>query len=131
MMVNALVENLKAFGGHKICIQCFLHIINIVTGKNLVHQFNTVTVHMKDNKDNEDSKEKEIIALAKELESLADMEVEDRVGGDSDDNRDEDHDGEELLDAITKLSEDKWQKFETSLQPLKLVLAEVSHTVNC
>lgn len=130
-MVNALAEDLEAFGSHEMCIQCFLHIMDIVTGKNLIHQFNTVAACMKNSKDNEDNKKKEIMALAKELESLADTEVEDRAGGDSDDDGDEDLDGEELLDAVTKLSEDKWQEFETSSRPLKLLLTKVSHTVNC
>ena len=128
-MVEAIADNVEAFDGKETRIRCFLHIMNIVAGKNLIRQFDTATARAKDSKDDDDDEEKEILALAHELEVVPEA-IDDRhgVSGDNQD-EDDDLDGEELLDAVAELTDAEREEFETNSRPLKLLLAKVSQVL--
>ena len=128
-MVDAIADNVEAFDGKETRIRCFLHIMNIVAGKNLIRQFDTATACAKDSKDDDDDEEKEILALAHELEVVPEA-IDDRhgVSGDNQD-EDDDLDGEELLDAVAELTDAEREEFETNSRPLKLLLAKVSQVL--
>ena len=66
-MVDALAEDLDAFEGPETRVRCFLHIMNIVAGKNLIRQFDTAAARAKDDQNEGDEEEREIRALAQEL----------------------------------------------------------------
>ena len=56
MMVDVIEEDIDAFNGKEARVRCFLHIMNIVAGKNLIRQFDTAAARAKDNND-EDKEE--------------------------------------------------------------------------
>lgn len=128
MMVDVIEEDIDAFNGKEARVRCFLHIMNIVAGKNLIRQFDTAAARAKDNNDEDKEEEKEIMALAHELDvASADDGVGDSQGDEGNDEDDSDDlDGEDLLDAVAELTEAERSEFEASSRPLKLLLAKVS-----
>ena len=131
-------ENLLVFEGVAARVRCFLHILNIVGGKNLVALFDTHAQKKKDGPEEGDDPE---IA---ELAGGGPDTGEDSEGEDDDDEEEDgeedDEDGEELVydidgldseeevDAMGELSEKEQAEFTEAVRPVKLILAKVSMT---
>ena len=139
MMIEELgtEDNLPAFEGVAVRVRCFLHILNIVGGKNLVALFDARAQKKKDGP--EEGDDPEIAELAGGGPNGG--EDEDEVDDDNDceeDGEEDDEDGEELeydaegldgeeeVDTMGELSEKEQAEFTEAIRPVKLILAKVS-----
>ena len=137
----ATEENLESFEGVAARVRCFLHILNIVGGKNLVNHFDT-----RARKKPEDGDQEDDIEIA-ELVGDEDAGDEDAIAEDADEeDGDDDGDGsegrgedgdeleydaealdsEEEVDAMGEMSEEEQAEFTEAIRPVKLILAKVS-----
>ena len=137
----ATEENLESFEGVAARVRCFLHILNIVGGKNLVNHFDTRARKKTDDRDQGDD-----IEIA-ELVGDEDAGDEDAIPEDTDEDDGEDdggssegrgddadeleYDAEALdskdeVDAMGELSEEEQAEFTEAIRLVKLILAKVS-----
>ena len=117
-MIEAIGDDphLPVFDGHRACVQCYLHILNLIC-KSLLKQFD-VHVVGKDDPREPDKDERVWIDLA---EVLADQEDD----MDLDVEEEEDDDDNEV-DVMEEMSPEEQEKFKKEVQPVKVILAKVS-----
>ncbi|PIL26246.1 hypothetical protein GSI_12002 [Ganoderma sinense ZZ0214-1] len=136
-MIEALgtEENLPAFDGVAAHVRCFLHILNIVGGTNLVNHFDTRAQKKKGQPDAGD--DPEIAELGGQARAKDVVEEVDDDGSphaneadeeDVDDGNAEpeyDVDGEEEVDATAEMTAAEKAEFAEAVLPVKLLLAKI------
>ncbi len=123
-MTDHLAQILTKFGGQFARTRCFLHITNL-TARSLLNEFD---VKASDGVNSADADERELLALAKELEDEvreAQHDAGEEVDPDDDDEA-EDDDNESWVDEVASLSPAERETFEEDVRPVKMVLLKVS-----
>lgn len=125
-MTDHMAELLTNFGGQCARTRCFLHITNL-TAKSLLNEFD---VKGKDALETADVDERELLALAKQLEDDlndarhdAGEEVEPEDG-----DEEEDDDDDSWVDEVASLLPEEQEAFNEEVRPVKLVLLKVRST---
>ena len=112
-MVDELGETLTAFGGEAAHMQCFLHVVNLVT-KSLIQQFD---MH----------KMEADVALNENNQKIEPYKHEDGCNKLNDSNEDGlcDENDKGWIDEVDRLSEDEQDKLTVAILPVKLALVKV------
>lgn len=128
-MIDALADPesiayLEEFEGHDARVRCFLHILSIVCGKNLVHQFDSPSQKAKD-KAAQDAEEREVAELEQELEEVTRTTVG-GMGDEAGDGEGGEDDNDEGLDVMGDLTAEEKENFQRDVRPIRLLLVKVS-----
>jgi hypothetical protein len=115
-MVDTLSGELPNYGGRAGHARCFLHMTNLVA-KCLLRAFDV----KRGNRLADVELTGEEIRMFREMDEMAEAELEDDVGDDAvDDNL------EGLVDEIDQLSPEERKELRTSIRPVQLALAKAS-----
>lgn len=124
-MTEHLAQLLTKFGGQFARTRCFLHITNL-TARSLLNEFD---VKVSDGLNTADADERELLALAKELDDEmreAQRDAGEEVDPEDDDEEAEEDDDESWIDEVASLSPEERTVFEEEVRPVKMVLLKVS-----
>ncbi|PIL30443.1 hypothetical protein GSI_07142 [Ganoderma sinense ZZ0214-1] len=125
----AMDKNLPVFEGIAARIRCFLHILNIVDGKNLVCLFDTRVQKKKGDGKEEDDLEIAELVVAAGAEDAPDEDAVEGKGAEEDEEQEYDPDvvldGEEEVHAIGEMTAAEKAEFTLAVHPVKLLLAKI------